>query len=59
MFLAALGDKKKIVVRTMRQIKQFLLQRSQQIPVDGLLRNEKAFNYAKEFNLPDFKASDG
>lgn len=37
----------------------FILQRSQQIPIDGAMIKEKALSYAKEFQFRDFKASDG
>ena len=66
-FLVPLGDhifkhKKQFVLRTTLVVdksvyQRFLLQRSQQIPIDCLL--EKALNYANEVKLPDFKASDG
>ena len=39
--------------------KWFSLQRSQNFPIDGLILKEKALQFAKSFNFPTFKASDG
>ena len=39
--------------------KWFFLQRSQNVPVDGPILREKALQFAKSFNFPTFKASDG
>ena len=39
--------------------KWFSLQRSQNVPIDGLILKEKALQFAKSFNFPTFKASDG
>ena len=35
------------------------LQRSQNVPTDGPILKEKALQFAKSFNFPTFKASDG
>ena len=37
----------------------FSLQRSQNVPIDGPILKEKALQFAKSFNFPTFKASDG
>ena len=39
--------------------KWFSLQRSQNVPIDGPILKEKALQFAKSFNFPTFKASDG
>ena len=39
--------------------KWFYLQRSQNVPTDGPILKEKALQFAKSFNFPTFKASDG
>ena len=39
--------------------KWFSLQRSQNVPIDGPMLKEKALQFAKSFNFPTFKASDG
>ena len=39
--------------------KWFSLQRSQNVPIDGPILKEKALQFAKSFNFPIFKASDG
>ena len=39
--------------------KWFSLQRSQNIPIDSPILKEKALQFAKSFNFPIFKASDG
>ena len=39
--------------------KSFSLQRSQNVPIDGPILKEKALQFAKSFNFPTFKASDG
>ena len=39
--------------------KWFSLQRSQNDPIDGPILKEKALQFAKSFNFPTFKASDG
>ena len=39
--------------------KWFNSKRSQQIPIDGPMLKEKAIDFAKARNKPDFKASDG
>ena len=39
--------------------KWFSLHRSQNVPIDGPILKEKAFQFAKSFNFPTFKASDG
>ena len=39
--------------------KWFSLQRSQNVPIDGLILKEKVLQFAKSFNFPTFKASDG
>lgn len=39
--------------------KWFTVQRSQNIPIDGNLIKEKALSFAKNFDCPSFKASDG
>ena len=39
--------------------KWFFFQRSQNVSVDGPILKEKALQYAKSFNFPTFKASDG
>ena len=39
--------------------KWFCLQRSQNVPIDGPILKEKALQFAKSFNFPTFKASDG
>ena len=37
----------------------FVLQRSQNIPIDGSIVQEKGLFFAKKLEIPDFKASDG
>ena len=37
----------------------FVLQRSQNIPMDGSLIQEKGLFFAKKLEIPDFKVSDG
>ena len=37
----------------------FVLQRSQNIPIDGSMIQEKGLFFAKKSEIPDFKASDG
>ena len=37
----------------------FVLQRSQNIPIDGSMIQEKGLFFAKKLEIPDFKASDG
>ena len=37
----------------------FVLQRSQNIPKDGSMIQEKGLFFAKKLEIPDFKASDG
>ena len=39
--------------------KWFSLQRSQNVPIDGPILKEKALQFAKSFNFPTFKASEG
>ena len=39
--------------------KWFSLQTSQNVPIDGPILKEKALQFAKIFNFPTFKASDG
>ena len=39
--------------------KWFSLQRSQNVLIDGPILKEKALQFAKSFNFPTFKASDG
>ena len=39
--------------------KWFSLQRSQNFPIDGPILKEKALQFAKSFNFPTFKASNG
>ena len=39
--------------------KWFSLQRSQNVSIDGPILKEKALQFAKIFNFPTFKASDG
>ena len=39
--------------------KWLFLQRSQNVPIDGPILKEKALQFAKSFNFPTFKASDG
>ena len=39
--------------------KWFSLQRSQNVPTDGRILKEKALQFAKSFNFPTFKDSDG
>ena len=37
----------------------FVLQRSQNIPIDGSLIQEKGLLFAEKLEIPDFKAKDG
>ena len=37
----------------------FVLQRSQNIPIDGSLIQEKGLLFAEKLEIPDFKALDG
>ena len=37
----------------------FVLQRSQNIPIDGSMIQEKRLLFAEKLEIPDFKASDG
>ena len=37
----------------------FVLQRSQNIPIDGSMIQEKGLSFAEKLEIPDFKASDG
>ena len=37
----------------------FVLQRSQNIPIDGSMIQEKGLFFAENMEIPDFKASDG
>ena len=37
----------------------FVLQRSQNIPIDGSMIQEKGLFFAKKLEIPDFKGSDG
>ena len=37
----------------------FVLQRSQNIPIDGSIIQEKGLLFAEKLEIPDFKASDG
>ena len=37
----------------------FVLQRSQNIPIDGSMIQEKGLFFAEKLEIPDFKASDG
>ena len=37
----------------------FVLQRSQNIPIDGSMIQEKGLFFAEELEIPDFKVSDG
>ena len=39
--------------------KWFSFQRSQNVSIDGRRLKEKAFQFAKRFNFPTFKVSDG
>ena len=39
--------------------KWFSFQRSQIVPIDGPILKEKGLQFAKSFNFPTFKASDG
>ena len=39
--------------------KWFSLQRSQNVPTDGPILKDKALQFAKTFNFPTFKATDG
>ena len=39
--------------------KWFSVQRSQNVLIDGPMLKEKALQFAKSFNFPAFKASDG
>ena len=39
--------------------KWFVLQRSQNIPIDGSMVQEKGLFFAEKFEIPDIKASDG
>ena len=39
--------------------KWFSLQRSQKVPIDGPILQEKVLQFAKSFNFPTFKTSDG
>ena len=39
--------------------KWFSLQRSQNVPIDGPILKDKALQFAKTFNFPTFKATDG
>ena len=39
--------------------KWFSLQRSQNVSIDGPILKEKTLQFAKNFNFPTFKASDG
>ena len=39
--------------------KWFTLQRSQNVQIDGPILKEKALQFAKSFNFPTFKTSDG
>ena len=39
--------------------KWFSLQRSQNVPIDGPILKEKVLQFAKSFNFPTLKASDG
>ena len=42
-----------------KAVKWFSLQRNQNVPIDGPILKEKALQFAKSFNFPTFKASDG
>ena len=40
-------------------VKRFSLQKSRNVPIDGPILKEKELQFAKSFNFPTFKASDG
>ena len=39
--------------------KWFINARERNVPISGLIIREKALDFAKQFNVPDFKASEG